>query len=220
MLTVVCVKAGPLYGADYVNNLAAMVRRHLKVPHRFLCFTDDTRGVNTERRALPGDLDGWWNKLWLFKPGQFRDGQQILFFDLDTVVAGDITRLAQPINFAILRDAYRPGGLQSSVMAWRAGIADSIWTDWEADERPLLAGGDQAYIEIVLHRQFGRKIPEHMILQDLHPGLFASYKAERDKVSDASVIVFHGQPKPHNCDDPFIAQHWHSRQANVTPSAA
>jgi len=25
---------------------------------------------------------------------------------------------------------------------------------------------------------------------------------------DTSVLIFHGDPKPHNCKDPFIFQHW------------
>lgn len=221
MLTVVCVKAGTRYGPEYVNNLQAMVARHLNVPYRFVCFTDDAVGLLSPVRVrwLPGDLEGWWNKLWLFKPGQFAPRTQVLYFDLDTVIARNIDQLATvETKFAILQDAYRPRGLQSSVMMWRAGLCDAIWADWETDDRPLLAGGDQAYIEVVLHRQFGRKIPDEMILQRRYPGLFASYKAEHDKLRDAAVIVFHGEPKPHNCDDPFIASHWHSK--SVTPSAA
>ena len=44
-LTVACLKWGRKYGVDYVNILRDMVRRHLAVPHRFVCLTDDPAGI-------------------------------------------------------------------------------------------------------------------------------------------------------------------------------
>src|SRR5690348_14630210 len=88
---------------------------------RFVCFTDDPTGLDesivTER--LPGHLKGWWNKLWLFRAGAFKRGDHVLFFDLDTAITGPLDGIAAYRGpFAILRDFYRPDGLQSSVIAW------------------------------------------------------------------------------------------------------
>ncbi|RHY38782.1 hypothetical protein DYB30_013912 [Aphanomyces astaci] len=45
-ITVVCVKWGVKYGADYVNKLYRGVARHLKsVPFTFCCLTDDPAGI-------------------------------------------------------------------------------------------------------------------------------------------------------------------------------
>jgi hypothetical protein len=30
----------------------------------------------------------------------------------------------------------------------------------------------------------------------------------RHRTDKTSVIVFHGQPKPHDCKDPEVAKHW------------
>ena len=46
MLTVVCVKWGSKYGAEYVNRLAAGVQRNLTLKHRIVCFTDDREGID------------------------------------------------------------------------------------------------------------------------------------------------------------------------------
>jgi hypothetical protein len=47
-LHIICYKWGPLYGPEYVNRVAAMVRRNLGVPHRFHCITDNPEGLSPE----------------------------------------------------------------------------------------------------------------------------------------------------------------------------
>ena len=93
MLTVACLKQGTLYSAAYVNILAAMVARNLTLRYRFVCFTEDMRGINCREHHIEcwpirDRLEGWWGKLALFAPGTF-DGR-VLFLDLDTVILGNI----------------------------------------------------------------------------------------------------------------------------------
>ena len=52
-LNVICMKWGRLYGPEYVNNLHSGVTRHLKRPHRFVCFTDDPLGLNSAIETFP-----------------------------------------------------------------------------------------------------------------------------------------------------------------------
>ena len=44
--TVVCMKWGHKYSAEYVNVLSRMVRRHCGIEYRFVCITDDSRSMN------------------------------------------------------------------------------------------------------------------------------------------------------------------------------
>src|SRR5579863_8469105 len=94
MLHVVCVRQGTKYGPEYVTRLRAMVARHLTLgtEGKFVCFTDqgDDLGPGIETRPLPDDLKGWWCKLWLFSPGLFPENDRIVYFDLDTVIIGDL----------------------------------------------------------------------------------------------------------------------------------
>lgn len=224
-LIVTCVKWGDLYGSDYVNILATMVRRHVQRPTRFECFTDDAGGLDSGivARELPGDLGGWWNKLYLFKSGAFAPQTRVLFLDLDTVICRSIDAVAaSDTDFAILRDFYRPRGLQSAVMTWRAGEMDFVWDQWVADGCPEYSGGDQAHIEIAAHRRWGHDIGAHRILQNVFPGTFASFKADRldDGPGEAAVVCFHGQPKPHNCGAAWIASHWRTASTGIHSSAA
>ena len=213
MLNVCCVKWGDAYGAEYVNRLYAMVLRNLRMPFNFLCFTDDFSQLDTEifPIGLPRYLEGWWNKLYLFSPDVFSKGQRIVYLDLDTVIIGDITPLAQcTSDFAALRDFYRPRGVGSGVMTWQAGLVDDFWTRWLEDGQPLFSGGDQSWIEIMMHRKWGHHVLPHRQLQHVFPGMFASFKADcaNGPPYDARVICFHGQPKPHNCGAAWIAEAW------------
>ena len=52
---VICIKWGDKFGADYVNRLYKMVEKNLTLPHRFVCFTDNSDGIldGVEIRPLP-----------------------------------------------------------------------------------------------------------------------------------------------------------------------
>ena len=97
-LSVVCVKWGALYGADYVNKLYMGVRRHLPadLAPRFICFTDDPTDLlpEVEARPLPTrEWTGWWYKAYLFSTAAGLQGR-ILYLDLDTVLTGSLAPLA------------------------------------------------------------------------------------------------------------------------------
>jgi len=211
MLNVACVKWGILYGPEYVNTLFDMVRRNLPAgfPGRFVCFTDDPTGLDKgiETRALPGGLQGWWNKLYLFSPDAFPKGERVLYFDLDTAIVAPLDAVARYTGpFAILRDAYRPDGLQSSIMGWEAGSFDAIYFSWMNAGCPELEGGDQAWIEKVW--DCCSTPPD--LWQDLFPGAFRSYKVEcRTTIpKGTSLVFFHGHPRPHEVTSGWVPEVW------------
>lgn len=212
-ITIVCVRAGTKYPPEYVSILFDMVSRCMPegMPYRQVCLTDQPETFeNVTNLALPDGVHGWWAKLALFKPGMFDPGERVLYFDLDTVLVGmldDILGYDGP--FASLCDVYRPNGLQSSVLMWRAGEADFIWTLWERAGRPEVDGGDQAWIEQAVKMtsagdlQFDR-------FQDLYPGQFVSYKVDclSGPPADARVVFFHGDIKPHEFVSGWVADFW------------
>ena len=199
MLNFVCINAGNYLGRgkEYVEKLHDMVIRNLAagIEGRFICFTDDEQPYadGIEKRLLHGKLKGWWNKLYLFKKGLFNDYDRIVFLDLDTVIVSGLDEIVKyKGDFAILRDFYRPDGLQSSVMMWRpCKKLDFVWRLFEHEKFPDIDGGDQAYMELYV------KDPD--ILQDLYPNCFVSYKvhAQTHIPQNAKVVVFHGNPRPH-----------------------
>lgn len=73
LLTVACIRWGDKYGLEYVERLAAGVRRHFRRGHRFVCYTDDVEALNGKAgiMATPlgtggGEWRGWWHKAFLF----------------------------------------------------------------------------------------------------------------------------------------------------------
>ncbi len=195
MLTVVCVKAPPLYDYRYVNRLHAAVSRNLTVPHRFLCFTDHSLGLRCSARNLPANLRGWWAKLYLHSPKLLAG--RVLYLDLDTLIVGNLDFVdSYDGDFAILRDFYRPDGYGSGVMLWNKP-QPQVWEEWVKAGRPDDPLGDQGWME---------KKVDADLLQDVFPGKFVSYKVDCEKgvPEGASVVCFHGHPK--NTD--FPEDHW------------
>lgn len=194
-MNVVMVQTGNYcgLGVEYVTRIHEAVRRHLG-PRRVYLVTDDVASNYPGIRCKPADptLNGWWQKLRLFKPGMFPEGERMLYLDLDTVIVGDLRPLESYAgDFACLRDFYRHNGLGSGVMLWRSGWGGEIWERWNAMGRPTNPGGDQWWIEL--------SVPRADRLQDLFPGMFASFKADcqNGAPEGARAICYHGRPRPH-----------------------
>ncbi|MDB5525328.1 MAG: hypothetical protein JWM58_3091 [Rhizobium sp.] len=112
-VNVICIKWGSMYGAEYVNNLRRGVARHLKRPHRFVCFTDDTAGLDSAVETFPlpdldlpaGHRDRRWRKLGLFRRDLADLKGTTLFLDLDLVIVDDLEPFFEhPGTFLIIRD--------------------------------------------------------------------------------------------------------------------
>ena len=207
MLNICCIRAGDHFSPAYVSVLFDSVRRNLAdgFEGKFICFTDQADPLDDaiEVRPLPANLPGWWSKLALFKPGLFPDGERVLFFDLDTLITGRLDEIAAYDGpFAILRDFFRPDGLQSAVMAWRAGECSEIWASYEAAGCPMDdTGGDQVWIERT-------QLACAVRLQDVFPGAFVSFKQIKGPPEKASVVCFHGRPRPHEIQFGWVPEVW------------
>lgn len=193
---VVCLKAGIAYSIEYVNRLHAMVERHLTVPHRFVCLTDDSRGIagGIEIISLeePG-LWGWWHKLALFNPPAGLENRRLVFLDLDTVVTGPVDFLLDYQGpFAILRDFYHPQGYGSAIMSIAPGYGRAIWGEFAERPREIMArlSGDQEWIRTC--------VDGADLWQELYPGKIVSYKVHCGQgiPEGAAIVCFHGVPKP------------------------
>jgi hypothetical protein len=230
MINVICLKHGDKYNPMYVNNLYNMVGRHLSLPHRFVCFTDDPRGINknVETRPLPKEipLTGWWWKPYVFKADHFEQGDTNFFLDLDMVIVKSIDHYFNYHGgeFVGLRDVSRvfdrPEKLGSAVMRWPAGEYSDIWSKIEQNnnQTPRFIG-DQDWVWS-LYKNKIKFYPDKWIV---------SYKWEvrtraelvrctnrynfidvRDVPLDpaTSILAFHGTPDPHEVMDPIIVDNW------------
>jgi len=213
---VACVRTGTKFGFEYVIKLRNMLQRHLiKRDYRVVCFTDQPERcewVDFIDVSAVG-LKGWWAKMILFEPA-WRGGSQIIYFDLDTVIIGDLTPLlGVPDEFAILESPVRRAGnpsypcrFNSSVMTISGGRCAFMWERFDKRRSQLMLAhdryGDQAAIETLY--------PDAAILNRRMPkGFFCNYRdLTMIPPKDTSVINFGGPNKPHVCQIPWVQAAW------------
>ena len=189
-MLVACVKTGSKYSSDYVTKLRNGVARHLHVKHDFVCFTDNSvEGVRCE--PLPVPLPTWWSKIGLFKLRE-----PMVYLDLDTVITGDLQRLADWEGFGILADPM--GGLGSGIMKL-TGNEGEVWEKFHPAVMQQMRG-DQDWIT--------KCMPD---APTFPKAWFPSFKFDnciKGVPEGAMACSFHGLPKMHQITSGWVKDAW------------
>lgn len=124
VISVICVKWGDMYSRKHVNNLYDQIKKHLKVPFKFYCYTDNPKDLDENIQIIPieDEYDGVWNKLSLFN----MDLGKTLYLDLDVFIQNDIDQLLDKDSFTLIQCYWKPlreleswdHNINSSVMLW------------------------------------------------------------------------------------------------------
>ncbi len=89
----------PKYNKKYVMAINESSKIYLGSPFKHYCLTDDPdEFIGTDIIPIDvrdHDLEGWWFKLLLFKPGLCEDGAKCIFFDLDSKILKPIDEMLQ-----------------------------------------------------------------------------------------------------------------------------
>ena len=211
---VVCMKWGNKFDNSYVNRLYNLVSKNLTLPFKFICFTDNSDGFNSEIevRPLPEmDLDPslperGWRKLSLFKETfEGLDGCTGLFLDLDIVIRDNIDEFFKvPGEFIIIKDWDFPNDIigNSSVFRFEFNKHKDVYDYFISnfDSVRQQHRNEQAYLSYKMHEKgilsywdeswcvsFKRKC-----LQPFPLNFFLCAKEPQT----AKIIVFHGRPTP------------------------
>ena len=188
----------------YGRQRISWVRRLLAIPYRFVREKDNDRGLGDDRFKSwqPIDLRGWYNKLYLFKPGVLSG--RCVFVDLDTIIVGNLDELFDyDGELCVLRDLVHQLHFGSGLMAFQAEAVGGIWETFVKKGCPVMEEGDQELIEDAF--------PDADFFQDRCPGQAVSYKLHCRKKrtpSYARVVCFHGPPRPHEIQDEFLLAHF------------
>ena len=230
---ILCLKHGTKYSADYVNKLYNMVKRNCTLDYKFACLTDDPMGLdpNIQILELPKGLHGWWCKPYMFSKDLPIKGT-ILYLDLDVVISGNIDKLLtwQPNHWCIVKDytrAMRPSyqKYNSSVIKFKTGELGFVWDKYKQDPEKYqkLFFGDQDYLYDVTHKEKAAMLYPDSWTQswkwevrknrEFAPGGVRGNKTFKEVENcvpriECCVCVFHGDPNPENCKDPWVVENW------------
>lgn len=142
---------GNKFSIDYVNRLAAGVKRNLKMPYRFACihdkgfpgFSDDVHHSWPLADEMLTRQKGCFARLRMFDPvwqkaypchemyGNFAD--HIINIDLDTIITGSLDDLFdRPEPFVIMQggNSINPCPYNGALMMLQPGINSEVWKDF------------------------------------------------------------------------------------------
>ena len=230
---IVCVKHGEKYPSDYANILYRMCKRNCTLDFTFTCLTDNPKGLdaNINVVALPEGYTGWWAKPFMFSNDTGLTGT-ILYLDLDVVISNNIDKLFtyKPDRWCIIRDFLRAQRstwqkYNSSVIRFNSGQLQAMYKDFDIHKQTILKRfrGDQDYIyDWAVKHMPAEFFPDKWILsykweirsnKEWAPGGTVGNRTLKHienvvPPKDCCIAVFHGDPNPSNCKDPFVVDNW------------
>lgn len=190
------------YTPEHVIKLRDMVERWSgNVDYDFICLTnEEIDGVDC-RKFEHNNWPGWWHKIELFK---YKG--PVLYFDLDTIICGDISDIMRyETDFMGLDNIGMPGSLGSGVMKW-GGDLSYVYDKYKVNARFYQfeytnprKWGDQGFIEDTYRGKFE-------LFQSVFPRAILSYRLDlasgsKTKPQSAKIIYFHGKDKPEYAAD-------------------
>tara|TARA_B110000503_G_C6995753_1_gene349342 strand:+ start:36 stop:863 length:828 start_codon:yes stop_codon:yes gene_type:complete len=230
---ILCLKHGSKYGPEYVNTLYNMVKRHCTIDYTFVCLTENANGLdpNILIRPLPEYLSGWWCKPYMFSNKLELNGT-ILYMDLDVVIANNIDHLFtfEEGHWCTIRDftrKMRPGWKKynSSVVRFKNSQLTNVWESFKNNKEEIERKfhGDQDWLYHVTNESNPAKLfPDEWIqswkweirqTKDFKAGGGRGNRQLRTienvvPPNNCCITVFHGDPNPNNCKDPWVVDNW------------
>jgi len=202
------------FKAENVNILHNMVTRHLHIPFRFSCITDDPAGINSGIRIIPlwDDYATIPNPNSNKNPSCYRRlkafsseakeliGDRILSIDLDCVILKDITHLVdRDDDFVCWGDTAKGTHYNGGLWLLRAGTRTQVWDTFDPIKSPIttkqrkIIGTDQAWISYVLDGQDPKWGVEHGIYSYRN---HIQNNTRKPLPDNACIIMFHGHLDP------------------------
>lgn len=228
-----CVIHSNGYTWDYVDRLYNMVSKNLSHPVRFHVYTEQNRPVPdhmikhelVEWPGIAGPKRSWWYKMQLFNPALFAG--QLLYFDLDVVITGNLdwTINLSKKNFWAIHDFRRLRKptcrtINSSVMYFDTLQHGYVWDKFQQHSLNLIMSrykGDQDFITESVDPRHLRYFDLDRVLswkwQIVEPNKYVKKQFDLENFNEkipetASVLVFHGNPKPHELNNSVIKKYW------------
>lgn len=229
-----CVIHSDGYGWTYVDRLYNMLKRNLSNDIRMHVYTEASRLVPPhmvkheleEWPGVSGPKKSWWYKMQLFNPENFSGN--LLYFDLDTIILRSIDWIPTlpTEKFWTIKDFKHLQNIMlseinSSVMWWNVEKFSYVWEKFRTEDFKTILRthkGDQDFLQVSINYNNRRYFDENKLQSYRWQCLDGGYNFERRSfnhpgkgvtiAADTSILVFHGQPKPHEIKHPEIVKLW------------
>ena len=232
--TVICLKWGTRYNADYINRLYRAVGRNLSAPFCFVCWTDDDAGLeaaiearNIEELTFTPELRGIWWKLAVLHPNAKLSGR-CLFLDLDVVIVDELNSFFEyPGRFCAIRNwiSWRktivrpaPKIFNSSVFRFEAGewrqATEMLMRapKWAQDRKNFTT--EQAFMTHAVGAKNAEWWPSAWVQSykyDMRPPFPFNWMIKPRIPQGAKILCMTGYPKPHQAISEGAKGGWHRR---------
>lgn len=215
--TIICMKWGERYPADYANRLWSMIERNTARPTRLVCYTDDTHGLNPAVEAhplppikLPPPFSRLpWRKISLWAPTLPGISGDVLFLDLDLVITGgldDFFDFEPDKTFCVIENWTQMGsGIgNTSVYRFRVGAHSYLFDTLE--QRPedayLRYPNSQTYISrTIREKTFWPRHWCESFKHTLMPRWPLNFVQTTPLPQQTKVVAFTGKPDPDEARD-------------------
>lgn len=209
------------FNNSHVRVLQNMVARHYRKPHRFVCFTDQPKGLEdiavpmwNDYRTVPNPTGGGrpscYLRLKLYSK-EMREilGDRFVNLDLDTVICGDVAPLwDRPEEIVLWRDATQTWPYNGSMVLMTPGVRQQVWDDFDPIESPKITtavgyrGSDQAWISY--------KLGWNEANWSAKDGVLYYNKMENRKVlpNGARIVFTTASTPPWTLRHPWVREHY------------
>jgi hypothetical protein len=217
------------YTAEHVNIWAAMVRRHLRQPHRLACVTATPEGIDPRVEIIdpPSDFEAVRIPTWgidkpqclrriaMFAPDAGkRFGERFVCMDLDCVIASPLDPLFETdARFKMYQGTNGARPYNGSMLYMVAGSRPQVYERFTPEDAAIagqrFVGSDQAWISHVLGRGEAVWTTDDGVLW---------WGSSRNRLAPSKrVMFFPGQPKPWTIartgEDPWLCEHYRGERS-------
>ena len=223
------------FTTDHVNKLQKAFKKHLHIPHEFVCITDNPNGIDSSNiRILPlwndfRDLGRCFTRLKIYSEEMGKlIGPRFAQIDLDVVVVNDVTPIfSRTEEFIGYRDSKNPKCYSGCLYQMNAGAKSQVyhtfrrlydmtpnenkreWFQKRYNRSSEFVGSDQSWQTEVL----GKGLPRW----GNEDGLYDHWQIENlpngELPSNARIILVNGMTRDPSLPSfqekyPWMVEHW------------
>lgn len=213
--TILCMKWGTLYSAEYVNVLFSACQAYMNGQFHFVCLTDDPSGLHPdiEHHPIP-DIGleyahyyhGAWPKISVFNESLYGLKGRALFIDLDSVICGSLDEMFELEGDLVAIDSQpwgrKSGGPRTGTGVFAFDIGRVYWIADRFKQDKLAVIKKYQIEQDFVHHEFDniqywptpwiRSYKYHL----RRPPVVSWFLDPSPPPASAKILAFHGRPRP------------------------